>query len=671
MPFFEHGLLRVASASPILKVADPAFNIGQIQSQWQMAEQKGAGLVVFPELCITGYTCGDLFGTATLQKQAMESLYQLLDDCKRLNSIAIVGMPWARGNELYNVAVVLHQGEILGVVPKAFLPTYKEFYEHRWFANASKMEFSRTQEDGIPFRRGLIFRCSNVPEVVFHVEVCEDLWVPIPPSSRGAMQGATILCNLSASNDLIGKANYRRQLVTSQSARCTAAYVYSSCGVHESTTDVVFGGHCLIAENGAMLNQSQRFERSGTITYADVDLEKLQLERRKLGSFSDEKYYEPELQTLEEVTFELSGIQDFPAKEKDALARKFDAHPFVPMEDAALAERCEEIFHIQTAALARRIEQVKNPVLTMGISGGLDSTLSLLVTCKTLDSLKLPRTQLHAITMPGFGTTSRTLENARTLMTGLKVTQKEVDIRQLCLEEMRAIGHKPFGIDLTGITVPQLMEKLQQVPADKRNDLVFENVQARMRTSILMNSGFVVGTGDLSELALGWCTYNGDHMSMYNPNVSVPKTLVKFLVRWAALHEFQSEVQKVLLDVVATEISPELLPVNQAGVATQATEASVGPYELQDFYLYHFLRWGVGPAKLLWLAERAKFHQPLSQDELKKWVTVFFQRFFANQFKRSCLPDGPKVGSVSLSPRGDWRMPSDASVTAWLAELGN
>jgi len=467
-----------------------------------------------------------------------------------------------------------------------------------------------------------------------------------------------VLLNLSASNEVIGKVGYRRELVSSQSGRCIAAYVYCSSGVHESTTDLVFGGHCLIAENGSIIAESPRFDREPALLVHDIDLQRLQADRLSTTTFHDAV----SRRQFRRIAFELTAI-----KNRD-LARSIDAHPFVPRGEHELKERCDEIFHTQVAGLAKRLEHIGSPPVTIGVSGGLDSTLALLVTCKTFDALKVPRSKILAFTMPGFGTTSRTKNNAIALMRQLGVSAREIDIRPLCLAEWKALGHKPFGIAIDNLDVEGLTAKLRDLPSDKRHDLVFENVQARVRTSLLMNAGFVIGTGDVSELALGWCTYNADHMSMYNVNVSIPKTLVKFLVRWAAHNEFDGEARKTLLDIADTEISPELLPADGSG-QIQSTEGSIGPYELHDFFLYHFIRTGASPRKILYFARHAKFDRDYPPDRIKHWLAVFLKRFFANQFKRSTLPDGPKVGTISLSPRGDWRMPSDAVAAAWLANL--
>jgi NAD+ synthase (glutamine-hydrolysing) len=663
----QFGFLRVAAASPLLRIADCDYNAEQILGLLARAESEGVHLVVFPELSLTGYTCADLFQHAVLQRGALEALGRIVHDGAALFSgVAVVGLPAAVDDQVFNCAAVIHRGRVLGVVPKSFIPNYKEFYEARWFAAAAT---ARSREIGIsgvavPFGTDRLFAAADVEGLTFGVEICEDLWVPIPPSSAQALSGATVLVNLSASNEVIGKANYRRDLVVNQSGRCMAAYVYASCGVHESTTDVVFGGHCLIAENGNLLAESPRFRREETLLVADVDLDRLRSDRIRTNSFGDAQLYTGHAKTFERVVFALSA-SDIPRPIGD-LRRAVAAHPFVPGGKEKLRERCEEIFHTQVAGLARRLEHVRPPVLSIGVSGGLDSTLALLVTCKTLDALGLPRDCIHAFTMPGFGTSERTRENARDLMKHLAVTSREIDIRSLCLEEMRCLGYKPFGIALDGLSVADLAKRLREIPDDLRDDLTFENVQARMRTSLLMNSGFVVGTGDVSESALGWSTYNGDHMSMYNPNASIPKTLVKFLVDWAARNEFSGEPQSTLLDIVNTVISPELLPPRADGLPSQSTESSIGPYELHDFFLYEFVRFGTPPEKILFLARHATFDRQYSVEQIRSWLVRFLRRFFANQFKRSCLPDGPKVGSISLTPRGDWRMPSDALAALWL-----
>jgi NAD+ synthase (glutamine-hydrolysing) len=660
----RHGFVRVAAALPTLKVGDPAYNADRTLELLKRAAADGVEVIVFPETGLTGYTCGDLFHQTALLRSALAELERLAGRASRVfRGLAVVGLPAVVDDQVFNCAAVLHRGKVLGVVPKSYLPNYKEFYDTRYFAAAALVRSDTvklTNGDRVAFGTDLLFRAASDPDVIVGVEICEDLWAPIPPSSDQALAGANLLLNLSASNEVIGKVAYRRQLVGGQSGRCIAGYVYSSCGVHESTTDIVFGGHCLIAENGTILAESDRFRRDDQLVVTDVDLDRLRGERMRMTTFLQDR----PRRNFRTIDFTLDAVApDTP------LVRYVDAHPFVPQKAEALRERCDEIFHIQVAGLARRLEHIGAPPVTIGVSGGLDSTLALLVTCKTFDAIGAVRSKVRAFTMPGFGTTGRTLTNARALMKHLGVTSKEIDIRQLCLDEWKALGHQPFGIGIDGLDVDGLTAKLRQVPAEKRHDLVFENVQARVRTELLMNSGFVIGTGDVSELALGWCTYNADHMSMYNVNVSIPKTLVKFLVGWAAEHEFAGAARKTLEDVVATEISPELLPTDGDGAAPQSTEGTIGPYELHDFFLFHFLRYGAPPEKILYLARHAKFHRDYAADELKRWLTVFLKRFFANQYKRSVLPDGPKVGTVSLSPRGDWRMPSDAVATAWLAAL--
>ncbi|MBY0512793.1 MAG: NAD(+) synthase [Gemmataceae bacterium] len=667
-----NGFLRVAAAVPELRVADCGFNADRTVELLGRAEAAGANLVVFPEMGLTGYTCHDLYHTLPLQRAAEAALASVIDrGAAVFRGVAVVGLPLAVDGQLFNCAAVFCGGTLLGVVPKTYLPNYKEFYDARYFSPAANAVSDEVFVAGHSARFGtdLLFPCATLPDFVLGVEICEDLWTPVPPSSHLALAGATVLANLSASNEAIGKAGYRRQLVGNQSGRCLAAYVYTSSGVGESTTDIVFGGHCLVAENGTIVAESPRFRPGSDLLVTDVDLDRLRHDRVQSTSFNDSRGRNPgpdgpRLARYHRVSF---GLELSPREPE--LLRAVEAHPFVPNDPATLTERCDEIFRTQVAGLGKRLGHVGRPPVSIGVSGGLDSTLALLVTCKTFDALGVPRERIQALTMPGFGTTSRTKTNAVALMRALGVCFREIDIRPLCYDQMRALGHSPFGLPLDGETHESLGEKLRHLPADRRHDLVFENVQARVRTSLLMNAGFAIGTGDLSELALGWCTYNADHMSMYNPNVSIPKTLVKFLVKWAAENEFEADARRTLLDIVDTEISPELLPPDASGKIVQATESTIGPYELVDFFLYHFLRFGAEPARILFLARHAKFDRDHTPAELREWLAVFLRRFFANQFKRSCLPDGPKVGSVSLSPRGDWRMPSDAVGRAWLADL--
>jgi NAD+ synthase (glutamine-hydrolysing) len=659
-----HGFVRVAAAVPQVRVADCAFNAERIIGLMTRAEEQGVAVLVFPELCLTGYTCGDLFHQPRLLAGARDALGAVLSaSLKSFGGLVAIGLPLYHDDQLFNCAAMLHRGKILGVVPKSYLPNYKEFYESRWFAPAATASGRPILLHGAwsPFGTNVLFECQDMPGLTVGVEICEDLWVPIPPSCRQALAGANVLVNLSASNEVIGKSSYRRQLVVNQSGRCVAGYVYTSCGVWESTTDVVFGGHCLIAENGSLLGETQRFRRDENLLVADLDIERLRVDRLRTNSFGENIRKQRQEHAFTPVEFHC-GRDSAPGK----LQRDVEAHPFVPRGLERLNERCQEIFQTQVAGLAKRLAHIGKPTVTIGVSGGLDSTLALLVTCKTFDLLDIPPSKILAFTMPGFGTSARTKGNAHALMKQLGVTAREVDIRRLCLDEWRALGHAPFGIPLGDLNVETLVTRLQQLTAEQRHDLVFENVQARMRTSILMNAGFVIGTGDVSESALGWCTYNGDHMSMYNPNSSIPKTLVKFLVRWAAENEFTGDARHTLLDIVAGPISPELLPTGADDLPVQVTESVVGPYELHDFFLFHFLRYGAPPEKILFLAAQAKFEVAYTPEQVRHWLGVFLKRFFDNQFKRSCLPDGPKVGSISLSPRGDWRMPSDAVAKLWL-----
>ncbi|HEV3387115.1 MAG TPA: NAD(+) synthase [Gemmata sp.] len=663
-----HGFIRVATASPDLRLADCPFNADRTLALMARAEGQGVNLIVFPECGLTGYTCNDLFHHQTLLKAAEDALSRVAErGAKIFRGIAVVGLPLGVEGQVYNCAAAIHDGKILGIVPKTYLPNYKEFYDARYFCPADSAVFTEVFLNGesIPFGTNLLFDCRNMPGFTLAVEICEDLWMPVPPSSLAAVMGATVFANLSASNEVIGKASYRQQLVMSQSGRCLGAYLYAGCGVGESSTDIVFGGHCLIAENGVLLAESERFSRGGHLLVADIDLDRMLHDRMQANSFHDtNRISDLRFGKYRNLDFEL----EFPAREPKLL-RTVEADPFVPKDPGTRDDRCREIFQTQVAALGRRLSHVDVPLASIGVSGGLDSTLALLVLCKTLDDLGVPRDRVRALTMPGFGTTERTKGNALALMRALGVSALVCDIRAMCFEQMKALGHSPFGIKLENETVESLTGKLRHLQPDNRCDLVFENVQARVRTSMLMNSGFVIGTGDLSELAVGWCTYNADHISMYNPNVSIPKTLVRFLVKWAAEHEFEGESRETLLDVAATEISPELLPTDSNGRIVQTTESSIGPYELVDFFLYHFLRFGARPEKILFLAQQTAFETNYTTEELRKWLRVFLQRFFANQFKRSCLPDGPKVGSVSLSPRGDWRMPSDAAARVWLDEV--
>lgn len=661
----------MAAATPRLHLAQPAANAAAALDMLAQAEQLGCDLVVFPELSLTGYTCGDLFQQETLLDAAETALRRLLEESPALyRGVLTVGLPVTVHDRLYNVVAVIHQGRLLGLVPKTHLPTYNEFYERRWFTPYSGDERYEATFAGQTalFTSNVVFMADDIPGLGIGLEICEDLWVPSPPGNRLAQSGATLLVNPSASNEGVGKADYRRQLVSQQSARCLSAYIYAASGVGESTTDLVFGGHSMIAENGAILAENPRFQREGSLTVADIDLERLLHDRRRVGTFTERPLHADDPRDTHMVTFTLGPPRGESAKPEAAPRRVIPAQPFVPHDPRELSVRCEEIFQTQMAGLAGRLEAARTERVVIGVSGGLDSTLALLVVTRAFDLLGWNRDRIRGVTMPGFGTSDQTRDNAEQLMELLGVPAQRIDIRQLAFDHFLALRHHPFGIDPNGHTVETFQPLLRDLAADNRHDLVFENVQARTRTMILMNMGFVIGTGDLSELALGWCTYNADHMSMYNPNAGIPKTLVRFLVTWAADNEFDGRARQVLHAIAGTEISPELLPVGSDG-KIQSTESTIGPYELHDFFLYHMIRFGYGPAKLLRFARHAAFERQYSPDDMKRWLRVFLKRFFASQFKRSCVPDGPKVGSISLSPRGDWRMPSDAQGTAWLDEL--
>ena len=638
----SYGFVKVAAAVPHVQVADCFYNIEEIEKLMRQASEEGVQMITFPELSITAYTCLDLFTQQTLLNNAEKALLKLVSNTADLAIFTIVGIPLRTENRLINAAVVFQKGEILGVVPKTYLPNYKEFQEQRWFTSSTELQKSRISIAGkeYPLSSYLLFKSE---QIVAGIEICEDLWVPVPSSSLLAMQGANIIFNLSASNELIGKHNYLRSLICQQSARCMAGYVYASSGFGESSTDLVFAGNGIIAENGNLLAESARFTMKEQLVISEIDIESLQNDRQVNTSFMYGSYELLKDKVSETIHFQLETSKEF------TLTRSIDPHPFTPSGEA-LAERCEEIFQIQIAGLAKRIAHTHAQTAVVGISGGLDSTLALLVTVMTFDALKIPREQIIGITMPGFGTTGRTYNNAVNLIHSLGVTLKEISIKEACLQHFKDINHDPTIHDVT-----------------------YENSQARERTQLLMDvanklNGLVIGTGDLSELALGWATYNGDHMSMYGVNGSIPKTLVKYLVEWIAQNKVDKVSQATLLDIVDTPISPELIPADENGNIKQKTEDLVGPYELHDFYLYHFIRFGSSPAKIYFLAQKA-FHRIYDNTTIKKWLYTFFRRFFQQQFKRSCLPDGPKVGSISLSPRGDWRMPSDAISKLWLSEI--
>ena len=637
----NYGFVKVAAAVPLVQVADCFYNIEKIEGLMRQASEKGVQIIAFPELSVTGYTCLDLFAQQTLLNGAEAALLQLVSNTADLDILTIVGVPLRTENRLINAAVVFQKGAIRGVVPKTYLPNYKEFQEQRWFTSATELRESTISigKEEYPMGSHLLFRSGRLTA---GIEICEDLWVPVPPSSLLTMEGANIIFNLSASNELIGKHAYLRSLICQQSARCMAGYVYASSGFGESSTDLVFAGNGIIAENGNLLAESPRFTMEEQLVISEIDIETLQNDRQVNTSF---------MYGTSGLPKEKAQVVDFQVRIPDgfSLTRPVDPHPFTPSGEA-LKERWEEIFHIQVAGLAKRLVHAHAQTAVVGISGGLDSTLALLVTVMTFDALKMPRGQIIGITMPGFGTTDRTYNNALELMRGLGVTIREIPIRDACTQHFQDIGLDPGS-----------------------RGAAYENAQARERTQILMDvanmeGGLVIGTGDLSELALGWATYNGDQMSMYGVNASVPKTLVRHLVKWAAATEQDAATRATLLDIIDTPVSPELLPADDNGKIAQKTEDLVGPYELHDFFLYNFLRAGYGPAKILLLAEQA-FDGSYDRAAILRWLTVFVRRFFTQQFKRSAMPDGPKVGSVTLSPRGDWRMPSDASAAAWLREL--
>ena len=625
----KDGFLRTACATPHIKVADCTYNAEQIVEMAQTAVSNGASLVVFPELCITGYTCSDLFLQRTLLLSAEKALCDIMEKTSALDAVILVGLPVRYGSALYNCAVVLLNGKILGLVPKKNIPNYSEFYELRHFTPCNEKIDITFCGQNTSINPNVIFACRSMPEFKLGIEICEDVWTPEPPSGKLALSGATVIANLSASDEVIGKADYRRMLIKSQSARLLCAYLYTSAGLGESTTDLVFSGHNLICENGSLLAESKRFENG--IIYADVDLQKMEGERARSNTYAGNN-------NMPCVEF------DIPVRDLE-LNRRFNKTPFVPQSKINLDERCEEIITIQATGLATRLNHTKAKTVVIGLSGGLDSTLALIVAVHAFDMLGLDRKNIIAVTMPCFGTTKRTKSNAEILAESYGVSFKDINISKAVTQHFDDIGQDSSVLDVT-----------------------YENGQARERTQVLMDianmtGGLVIGTGDLSELALGWATYNGDHMSMYAVNASIPKTLVRHLTAFEAEHS-EPKLKSVLLDILATPVSPELLPPKDGEIA-QKTEDLVGPYELHDFYLYYFLRLGFTPDKIFRLAKIA-FEGEYDDETIKKWLTVFLRRFFAQQFKRSCLPDAPKVGTVTLSPRGDWRMPSDASSSEWM-----
>lgn len=633
----DYGFIKVAAATPKIKVADVDYNTELICNKIDEAAKNGAKVLVFPELCLTGYTCSDLFWQSLMLEKVKEKTIEIARYSKDYDMLIMIGIPYEHNGKLYNVGVVLHKGKILGMITKKHLPNYSEFYEARHFTKGfEKVVTVDFAGQKVPMGMNILFKCENRPDMVIGVEICEDLWVPNPPSIRHTMAGATIIANLSASDEVTGKSIYRRDLVAGQSARLICGYIYADAGEGESSTDLVYSAHNMIAENGRMLAEAKRFINQ--TVYGDIDLDRIKNERRKMTTYDskDEEDY-----TV--VTFEMN-------MDNNELSTKINNMPFVPGDIAKRNERCEEILTIQAMGLKKRLEHTNAKSAVIGISGGLDSTLALLVTVRAFDMLGRDRKGIVAVTMPGFCTTDRTYDNALKMIEKLGTTFIEINISDAANEHFKAIGHD-----------------------SSIHDVTYENVQARQRTLYLMNlanqyNGFVVGTGDLSELALGWATYNGDHMSMYGVNASIPKTLVRHLVRYYADTCEDIELNKVLMDVLDTPVSPELLPPQDNGEIAQKTEDLVGPYELHDFFMYYMLRLGYTPKKIYYLARNA-FEGIYDDETILKWLKTFYRRFFAQQFKRSCLPDGPKVGTVAVSPRGDLRMPSDACATIWLKEL--
>lgn len=644
LKYMDYGFVKVAAVTPDIKVADCNFNTDKIIEKIDEAEKNNAKIVVFPELCITGYTCSDLFLQKPLLEGAKKAALRIVRYTKNVDMLIFLGMPLMVYGKLYNVAVAISSGKVLGIVPKRNIPNYAEFYEARHFTQGTEKVINIEFGDSlVPFGTNILFNCKSIENLIVAAEICEDVWVPMPPSIAHCMAGATIVCNLSASNENTGKDIYRKELVKGQSARLFCGYIYASAGEGESTTDLVFSGHNIIAESGTILGETGRF--ANDTVYSEIDIDKLISERRKMSTFTTCRAYD----------FGKKDdhiIVDFEIRNTDiTLSRGINASPFVPSSEAERSKRCEEILSIQSMGLKKRLIHTGAKSAVIGISGGLDSTLALLVTKRAFDYAGMEASNIIAVTMPGFGTTDRTYDNAVNMIKIIGATFKEISIKDAVTKHFEDIGHD--------INV---------------HDVTYENSQARQRTLLLMDlaneyNGMVIGTGDMSELALGWATYNGDHMSMYGVNSSVPKTLVRHLVKYYADTAGDEKLKAVLYDVLDTPVSPELLPP-QYGTISQKTEDLVGPYELHDFYLYNSLRFGYMPKKVLFLAENA-FKGVYDRETILKWLKVFYRRFFAQQFKRSCLPDGPKVGSVAVSPRGDLRMPSDASASLWLSELEN
>lgn len=635
----ENGFVRVGALVNKLSLGDVIENAQEISRQIKKAYEAGVEIIVTPELSLTGYTCGDMFLQDKLVKDSIIGLEYVLSETKSLNIISIIGMPISTNNALFNCGVVINRGKLLGIIPKTYIPNYKEFYECRWFSSSLNLDINEIELLGqkVPIGCDLLFQDRKNPNITFAIEICEDLWVVTPPSNDYAKSGATIIFNLSSSNELIGKHNYRKNLISSQSSKTISAYIYASSGMLESTSDILFGGASLIYENGTLLKEGERFLTESNIIYQDIDVLRLVNDRRVNKSFnfsSDNKIYR-------RINIDIHN-------NISKLERKYSKYPFVPKDDILRNERCLEIINIQSSALARRLIQLNYPKCVIGMSGGLDSTLAFLVTVRAFEKLNLDNKDIIGITMPGFGTTDRTYNNSIKLVESYNTTLKEINIKEACAIHMKDIGLNPTDISIT-----------------------YENIQARERTQILMDvanmeKGIVIGTGDLSELALGWCTYNGDHMSMYSVNSSIPKTLIRYLVKWFMDNE-KGIRHDVLKDILSTPISPELLPPDKYGNIVQKTENSIGPYVLHDFFLYHFLRYGVRPKKLYFLALHT--FNDFSREDILNYLKIFINRFFTQQFKRNCVPDGIKVGSISLSPRGDLRMPSDMEYKSYLKEL--
>ena len=637
------GFYRVSSAVPVIRVADVKYNTEQIIKCIQKADSSASALVVLPELCITGYTCGDLFNQSVLLNSAKDALSQIAQNTKKLNIVSAVGLPVLHNSSIYNCAGIIHKGEILGLVPKTNLPNYREFYEKRWFTPHTDFFSYETIElfgKQIPFGTNIIFEFNE--EFKLGIEICEDLWGVIPPSSYHVLAGATIIANLSASNELVGKSEYRRDLIRSQSARCICGYIYSSAGVSESTSDVLYGGHALTAENGSLIHENSRFQKDNYISYSDIDCRRLLAIRTSESSIGASANH---LKTLMPQFKEYRSVKINNINQITDIQRQINPHPFVPSNPVQQDIRCSEIFNIQSSALAKRLEHTKAKKSVIGISGGLDSTLALLVTKVAHELIGKSSKDIIAITMPGFGTTDRTYNNAITMCKTIGCEIREINIKDVCEEQF----------------------KLLNLDTSVKNT-TYENVQARQRTMLLMNTaneegGIVIGTGDLSEIALGWSTYNGDHMSMYAVNCGVPKTLIRYLIEWYA-DKSEAVLKTTLTDIINTPVSPELLPPDKQGDIAQKTEDIIGPYELHDFFLYHTVKYGAAPAKIKALANIA-FKDIYETEFIDKYLKFFIWRFFSQQFKRNCIPDGPKVGTIALSPRGDWRMPPDASPAAW------